>query len=127
MVHYRLNYGDEMTQVLRHWRKRRFAIQEEKRLAEEIELQTYLGRLIREDRDRQVFISLLESSILSCCVVYLFVVFYQKIDQIRVTSGAKGDTPETNDRIASVERYSDNCMAELNNLFAKVDERRRVR
>lgn len=50
----RLNYGDEMTHVLRHWRKRRFSIQEEKRLAEEIELQTYLARLIREDRERQV-------------------------------------------------------------------------
>lgn len=43
-----------MTQVLRQWRKRRFAIQEEKRLSEEIELQTYLARLIREDRERQV-------------------------------------------------------------------------
>lgn len=45
-----------MTQVLRHWRKRRFSIQEEKRLGEEIELQTYLARLIREDREREVFI-----------------------------------------------------------------------
>lgn len=51
---YRLNFGDEMTQVLRQWRKRRFSIQEEKRLTEEIELQSYLARLIREDRERQV-------------------------------------------------------------------------
>jgi STIP1 family protein 1 len=43
-----------MTQVLRHWRKRRFSIIEEKRLAEEVELQTYLARLIREDGERQV-------------------------------------------------------------------------
>ena len=50
----RLNYGDEMTQTLRHWRKRRFSIQEEKRLSEELELQGYLSRLIREDRDRKV-------------------------------------------------------------------------
>ncbi len=50
----RLNYGDDMTQMLRHWRKRRFSIQEEKRLAEEIELQAYLARLVKEDRERQV-------------------------------------------------------------------------
>ena len=43
-----------MTQTLRHWRKRRFSIQEEKRLSEELELQGYLSRLIREDRDRKV-------------------------------------------------------------------------
>ena len=55
---YRLNYGDEMTQTLRHWRKRRFSIQEEKRLSEELELQGYISRLIREDRDRKVRIKL---------------------------------------------------------------------
>lgn len=51
-----------MTQVLRHWRKRRFALQEEKRLSEEIELQTYLARLIREDRDRQVKLHVRDTS-----------------------------------------------------------------
>ncbi|OXA45759.1 E3 ubiquitin-protein ligase CHIP [Folsomia candida] len=100
----RLNYGDDMTQVLRHWRKRRFSIQEEKRLAEEIELQTYLSRLIREDRERQ-------------------------IDEFKAQQAAKGDSDETelNAKIASVEKFSDNCMNEMNNLFAKVDDRRRKR
>lgn len=43
-----------MTQVLRLWRKKRFEKQENKRLAREIELQSYLSRLVREDRERQV-------------------------------------------------------------------------
>lgn len=50
----KLNFGDDIASTLRAARKKRFAIQEEKRIAQEIELQTYLNRLIGEDRDRQI-------------------------------------------------------------------------
>lgn len=50
----KLNYGDDIASQLRTARKKRFSIQEEKRIAQEIELQTYLNRLIREDKERQI-------------------------------------------------------------------------
>lgn len=50
----KLNFGDDIASTLRAARKKRFAIQEEKRIAQEIELQTYLNRLIADDRDRQI-------------------------------------------------------------------------
>lgn len=34
---------------------------------------------------------------------------------------------ELNEKIASIEKFSDNCMTEMNGIFAKVDDRRRVR
>jgi len=100
----RLNFGDDMTQVLRQWRKRRFNIQEEKRLGEEIELQTYLARLIRDDRERQ-------------------------IDHLKSETTVKDeiDEEELNTKIAAIETFSDTCMSDLNNIFAKVDDRRRRR
>lgn len=39
---------------MRAARKKKFSIQEEKRISQEIELQTYLNRLIREDKERQI-------------------------------------------------------------------------
>nr|CAG4644174.1 EOG090X0AJZ [Lepidurus arcticus] len=94
----KLNFGDDITSQLRLARKRRFTVQEEKRIAQEIELQVYLNRLIQEDRDRQ-------------------------IEHVREGK----DYSEVQDQIADLERKSDNCMAELNSLFAKVDERRQKR
>jgi len=50
----KLNFGDDIAVQLRIARKKRWNIQEEKRLQQEIELQTYLTRLIVEDRDRKI-------------------------------------------------------------------------
>lgn len=50
----KLNFGDDIASTLRAARKKRFTIQEEKRISQEIELQSYLNRLIVEDRDRQI-------------------------------------------------------------------------
>jgi STIP1 family protein 1 len=49
----KLNFGDEIAYQLRLARKRRWNLMEEKRMQEEIELQTYLNRLIQKDRDEQ--------------------------------------------------------------------------
>nr|CAG4637231.1 EOG090X0AJZ [Ceriodaphnia reticulata]SVE73101.1 EOG090X0AJZ [Ceriodaphnia reticulata] len=50
----RMNFGDDITSQLRLAKKHHFTKQEEKRISQEIELQMYLNRLIREDRDRQI-------------------------------------------------------------------------
>jgi len=49
----KLNFGDEITGALRQAKKRRWTKIEEKRVQQEIELQTLLNRLLREDRDSQ--------------------------------------------------------------------------
>lgn len=100
----KLNFGDDIATQLRLAKKKRWNILEEKRIAQEIELQSYLNRLIREDRDRQ-------------------------IDVIKTEQNAKdGAAMEWHsEAIEKIEEYCDNCIAELNSIFAKIDERRRKR
>lgn len=50
----KLNFGDDIASQLRMARKKRWNLLEEKRIAQEIELQTYLNRLIREDMERNL-------------------------------------------------------------------------
>lgn len=50
---HKISYGDEITMALRMARRERFRIEEEKRINQEIELQSYLNRLIDEDVERQ--------------------------------------------------------------------------
>lgn len=50
----KLNFGDDIASQLRLARKKRWSIQEEKRIAQEIELQSYLNRLIKEDMERNL-------------------------------------------------------------------------
>jgi len=47
-------YDDTIWSKLRLARKKKWSQQEEKRLAQEIELQAYINRLVLEDRDRQI-------------------------------------------------------------------------
>jgi len=46
---HKYNFGDEIACQLRLARKKRWNTIEEKRIREEIELQTYLNQLIQED------------------------------------------------------------------------------
>ena len=48
------NYGDEITRTIRNVKKRRWNFLEENRIKQEIELQSYLNRLMLEDKERQV-------------------------------------------------------------------------
>lgn len=50
----KLNYGDDIACQLRLAKKKRFNIQEERRIAQEIELQSHLNKLLREDKDDQL-------------------------------------------------------------------------
>ncbi|XP_054744056.1 E3 ubiquitin-protein ligase CHIP isoform X2 [Anastrepha obliqua] len=48
------NFGDDITSQLRLARKKRWSLLEEKRICQEIELQTYVNRLLKEDMDRHL-------------------------------------------------------------------------
>jgi len=50
----KMNFGDDISGALRQAKKRRWNMIEEKRIQQEIELQSLLNRLLAEDRDRQV-------------------------------------------------------------------------
>ncbi|KAL0278666.1 UNVERIFIED_CONTAM: hypothetical protein PYX00_000420 [Menopon gallinae] len=95
----KLNFGDDIASHLRAARKKRWNVQEEKRIVQEIELQSYINRLIREDTENQI----------------------RKL-QLECTNEA-----ELQEKILECERRCDNNTTELNTLFAKVDERRRKR
>jgi hypothetical protein len=43
-----------------------------------------------------------------------------------VKQGDTTDETDLNEKIASIEKFSDSCMSEMNGIFAKVDERRMV-
>lgn len=95
----KLNFGDDITGQLRLAKKHHFSKQEEKRIAQEIELQMYLNRLIREDRDKQIE---------------------------RISHG-KEYTVQVENEISDIEVLADRYLADLNDMFAKVDERRMKR
>lgn len=48
------NYGDEITRTIRNAKKKRWNYLEDKRISQEIELQSYLKRLMLEDKERQI-------------------------------------------------------------------------
>ncbi|ERL89740.1 E3 ubiquitin-protein ligase CHIP [Dendroctonus ponderosae] len=95
----KLNFGDDIAAQLRAARKKRFSIQEEKRICQEIELQAYLNRLINEDKERQI----------------------NSLKNEAVDSDSKTG------KVLEIEEQCDSYVTELNSLFQKVDERRRKR
>jgi len=97
-------FGDDIAGQLRLVRKKRWSTQEERRITEEIELQTYLSRLILEEKDRQVDCLLADRS-----------------------AAADSTDDEVDYRVQEMERTADDRVAQLNNLFAKVDDHRRKR
>ena len=84
---------------LRMARKKKFNIQEEKRVQEEIDLQSYLNQLILEDKNR-------------------------KATKLREENE---NYDEISGQIASIEEDSDRAVADLNAMFSKVDDRRQKR
>ncbi|XP_020912442.1 E3 ubiquitin-protein ligase CHIP [Exaiptasia diaphana] len=50
----KLNFGDDIASTYRLAKKKRFAVAEEKRIAQESELQKYLNRLILDDKERLI-------------------------------------------------------------------------
>lgn len=101
-----MNYGDDITSVLRQARKRRFQVREEQRIAQDIELQTYLSQLIVDDAKRNLSV----------------------LQEQETTKDSDTDASSTEfaRRKEEIEEKRDTCISRLNDLFAKVDERRRV-
>ncbi|KFM65386.1 STIP1 and U box-containing protein 1, partial [Stegodyphus mimosarum] len=50
----KLNFGDDIASELRIAKKKRWTVQEDKRIGQEIELQSYLNKLILEDKEREM-------------------------------------------------------------------------
>lgn len=96
----KLNFGDDIASALRAAKKKRWNSLEEKRIQEEIELQTYLNRLILEDRDRQI---------------------------AALKEGKSTDDDEDSQQQTQLEHDCDTRKGELDNLFRQVDERRQKR
>ncbi|XP_063235135.1 E3 ubiquitin-protein ligase CHIP isoform X2 [Bacillus rossius redtenbacheri] len=94
----KLNFGDEIACQLRACRKKRWNVQEEKRISQEIELQSYLNRLIREDTERQV-------------------------ERVKEETSANED--QIQETVGELDRACENNTSELNAMFAKIDDRRR--
>lgn len=101
----KLNYGDDITSVLRQARKRRFLLKEEKRIAQEVELQTYLNQLIIDDAKHNL--ATLQ-------------------EQEPPKDSDETSTAEFARKKEEIEEKRDTCISRLNDLFAKVDEGRKV-
>lgn len=65
------NFGDDITSALRQAKRKRWNQLEEKRIQQEIELQSYLNRLIREDMERLVLSELVGRKV---CYLYNIVI-----------------------------------------------------
>lgn len=94
------NFGDDIASQLRVARKKRFGVQEEKRICQEIELQSYLNRLMRDDME-------------------------SRVAKLKLDDTTNEDTFK--DKQLGIEQECENHITELNNIFAKVDEKRRKR
>ncbi|XP_033630857.1 STIP1 homology and U box-containing protein 1-like [Asterias rubens] len=97
----KLNYGDDIACTLRSAKKKRWSAMEEKRIQQEILLQSFLNRLVLDDKERQMA--------------------ELKIDDEKDTK------EESEDQKQQIETDYDKHIKELNELFAAVDERRKTR
>ncbi|KAK2181665.1 hypothetical protein NP493_386g05033 [Ridgeia piscesae] len=95
--HQRLNFGDDIASALRVAKKRRWNCLEEKRIQEEIELQTYLNRLILEDKER--------------CTAAL----------------TKDSSTKVAKEKDTIDRECEEKVQQVNHLFEEIDDRRRKR
>ncbi|CAH1115994.1 unnamed protein product [Phaedon cochleariae] len=95
----KLNFGDDIASQLRAARKKRFSVQEEKRIAQEIELHSYLNRLVENDKEQQI----------------------KKVER------EEADNEIRENKLQTIEEKCDSYLNELNQLFVKVDDRRRKR
>ncbi|XP_017887903.1 E3 ubiquitin-protein ligase CHIP [Ceratina calcarata] len=120
----KLNYGDDMTSILRQARKRRFQLREEQRIAQDIELQSYLNQLILEDAERTLA-NLKEQE--SCNAAAVAAAAAAAADTDGGCTSGEAASIEFTRKKEEIEEKRDTCMAHLNDLFAKVDERRRKR
>lgn len=117
----KLNFGDDIACQLRAARKKRWNVQEEKRIAQEIELQTYLNKLIRQDTDSKI--QKLKEQGLSG---EEFENLSAEFERACVSSLSKG-SPSVEANISHILLFQELHANDLNLIFAKIDDRRRKR
>ncbi|XGW05453.1 hypothetical protein V3C99_016089 [Haemonchus contortus] len=106
----KMNFGDEIHAQMRLARREKFRVEEEKRVKEEGELQIYLRRLIEEDVSRRI------AEVVST--------------QSTVESSAEGEgthDEEVTDKVEQITQEGEQHKAQLDSLFAQIDDRRRKR
>lgn len=98
---HKYNFGDEIAYQLRTARKKKWNQIEDKRIREEIELQSYLNRLILQDREQQLQL---------------------------IRNEVSPDVPdaEVSRRMQVAATRCDKFAAELNTMFSQLDVRRKV-
>ncbi|XP_037960738.1 E3 ubiquitin-protein ligase CHIP [Teleopsis dalmanni] len=96
----KLKFGDDITSQLRLARKKRWNVLEEKRICQEIELQTYINKLIKDDMEN-------------------------RLAKLKIDDTTSED--QLKEKQQEIEQECDDHIKELNNVFAKVDDRRRKR
>jgi STIP1 family protein 1 len=87
----KLNFGDEITSQLRMAKREKFRLEETERIEQEVELQTYLERLINEDKTR-------------------------RLNALKHDA----DEPPTKEETETLEAESESRKVQLNHLFAQV-------
>nr|CDJ92154.1 Tetratricopeptide TPR-1 and U box domain containing protein [Haemonchus contortus] len=106
----KMNFGDEIHAQMRLARREKFRVEEEKRVKEEGELQIYLRRLIEEDVSRRI------AEVVST--------------QSTAESSAEGEgthDEEVTDKVEQITQEGEQHKAQLDSLFAQIDDRRRKR
>lgn len=98
----KLNFGDEIAYQLRAARKKRWNQLEDRRVKQEIELQTYLNSLIEQDKQKQ-------------------------LSQLRQQLGNAVDPDQLLYMERKIESNADRYTSDLNNMFCQIDMRRKKR
>lgn len=155
---HKMNYGEEIAQALRHAKKRRWSLAEEKRMQEEIALESYLTRLIEKDRMERLarlrgdFTNAMDALTLDephSGPATAAADNPEKIPQIKIEEPAKEgvvssegpaqqasppsavkvplDPQELQTREEELNEECDSRLAELQSLFAQLDDRRKKR
>lgn len=96
----KLNFGDDIASALRMAKKKRWNAIEEKRIMEEIDLQTYLNNLIIEDKKRKL----------------------EKISEV-----SEDHEDGYSELQNALEEENDKRIKEVNDLFSQLDHRRKTR
>ncbi|CAF1230478.1 unnamed protein product [Adineta steineri] len=146
------NFGDEIQRLLRYAQKRRFSLMEQKRIENEISLQTYLRSLLQSDKERRMQLRIEKyyedkdtTNSLSILKQYLSKLTNYHNQQTtttnlgsvvsvspKLTSTHNTETNIIIDQqleqiLREIEQSTDQSLNEMNNLFNEVDIRRKRR
>ncbi|CAF1494776.1 unnamed protein product [Adineta steineri] len=148
------NFGDEIQRLLRYAQKRRFSLMEQKRIENEISLQTYLRSLLQSDKERRMQLRIEKhyedkdtTNSLSILKQYLSKLTNYHNQQTTTTTTNLGSVVSVSPKLTSthntetniiidqqleqilreIEQSTDQSLNEMNNLFNEVDIRRKRR